>query len=148
MFAAVMILALCHAGTSPVSAQNLAKGAAARPQADARSSAAYAEILLKKVQAQTQLEALAAEYTDDYPKVTELRFTLETAERELARLMAVKPADSARLSLALGKLMAGKIDAETELWVLRKTLQDAHPDVKRAKRKVDIYEAAIKEILG
>ena len=116
--------------------------------ADIRSSAAYAELLLKRTELQAELEVLTAEYTDDFPKVAEARYSLEVIERERTRLMAVRPADPSRLTVALGKLLVRKVETEVELWGLRKSLQDAHPDVKRAKRKVDIFEAAIKEILG
>lgn len=113
-----------------------------------RSSPAYAELLLKKAELQAELEALAVEYTEEFPKVAEGRYTLELIEKERARMLAVKPAEAGKLSLSLGKLITRKIDLEVELWTLRKTLQEAHPDVKRAKKKVEIFEAAIKEILG
>lgn len=118
-----------------------------RPSVDARSSAAYAEVLLKKTQVQADLDALTADYTDDFPKVAEMRYMLETVEKERLRLLAVKPADLNRLTPALGKLMIGKIEAEVDLWSMRRSMQEAHPDVKRAKRKVEIFESAIKEIL-
>ncbi len=44
--------------------------------------------------------------------------------------------------------MVRKVDAEVELWRLQQALADNHPDVKKAKKKVEIFEAAIKEILG
>ena len=93
-------------------------------------------------------QRLAVEYTDDHPKVAEGRAALEIFDRERTRLLAVKPADAGKLSLALGKLIVRKAELELELWGLRKSLQEAHPDVKRARRRVEIYEAAIKEILG
>ena len=111
-------------------------------------SPAYAEVLLRRTELQAEAESLSAEYTEEHPKVAETRFALEAIERERARLLAVKAADAGRLSAALGKLMVRKAECEVEVWGLRKNLQDAHPDVKRAKRKGEIYEAAIKEILG
>jgi hypothetical protein len=41
-----------------------------------------------------------------------------------------------------------KVDAEIELWKVSQDYADAHPDVKRARKKVEIFEKAIKEILG
>ena len=114
----------------------------------AAASPAYAELLLKRTELLSQLESLVLEYTEEYPKVKEIRQTLVLIDRESARLGKVKPADSTRLTLALGRLMIRKIELETDLWGLRKTFQDEHPDVKRAQRRVEIYEAAIGEILN
>ena len=68
--------------------------------------------------------------------------------KEAARLLAVKPSDAAKLTEALGKMIVRKVELQQELWSIQQQLGDAHPDVKRAKRKVEIYENAIKEILG
>jgi uncharacterized protein involved in exopolysaccharide biosynthesis len=111
------------------------------------SSPAYAELLLKKTELQSELEALVLEYTEEYPRVKEIRATLLLCDREMMRLVRVKPADSARLTLALGKLMTRKVDVETELWKLLQTYKDEHPEVKRARKKVEIFENAIAEIL-
>ena len=115
--------------------------------ASTTSSPAYAELLLKKTELQADLEALVLEYTEDYPRVKEIRATLLLCDREMLRLARVKTTDSGRLTLALGKLMAKKIDVETELWRLLQTYKDEHPEVKRARKKVEIFENAIAEIL-
>ncbi len=128
----------------PLSAQTAPSKAAN----EVRSSPAYAELLLKRTEVQAQLEMLAVEYTDEHPKVAEGRYALEMIDRERARLFAVKPADAGKLSLGLGRLMVRKAELEVDLWTLRKSMQEAHPDVKRAKRRVEIYETAIREILG
>jgi hypothetical protein len=120
----------------------------ARGQAEVRSSAAYAELMLKRAEYQSDLEVMLIEYTEEYPKVAETRYALEMIEKERNRLFGIRSADSGKLTVALGKLLVRKIELEVELWTLRKTFQDAHPDVKKAKKKADIYEAAVKEILG
>ena len=76
------------------------------------------------------------------------RFELDLISKESDRLLAVKPAEVAKLTDALGKLIVRKVELQGELWVFQQQLGDAHPDVKRAKRKVEIFERAIKEILG
>jgi uncharacterized protein involved in exopolysaccharide biosynthesis len=113
-----------------------------------RSSPAYAELLLRKIELDSSLESLLSEYTEEYPKVKELRIEIGFLKAEIDRLLAVKPADAARLSAALGKLMLKKVELEAELAALRAQYKDEHPDVKKAKRKVELYEAAIREILG
>jgi hypothetical protein len=116
------------------------------PQA-VKSSPAYAEVLLRKTELLSELESLLVEYTEEFPKVQELRFEAALIQKELDRLLAVGPSESARLTLALGKLMVRKADFETDLWNLRRQYNDEHPDVKRARRKTEIFEAAIREIL-
>jgi peptidoglycan hydrolase CwlO-like protein len=112
-----------------------------------KSSPAYAEVLLQKTELWSELESLLIEYTEEYPKVTELRFEIGVLQKELDKLLAVNPAESGKLTTALGKLMVRKCELETDLWSLQKQYNDQHPEVKRAKRKAEIFEAAINEIL-
>lgn len=114
----------------------------------ARQTPAFAEILLLKTELESDLESLLVDYTDEYPKIKEARFQLSVIQKDMERLLAVKPAEVSKLTLALGKLLARKVAIETDLWALRAKYNDEHPEVKRAKRKLEIFEAAIKEILG
>lgn len=113
-----------------------------------KSSPAFAELLLRATGLESELEALLLDYTEEYPKIKEIRFELSRLNAEKERLLAVKAADVGKLTLALGKLMVAKADLETDLWKLQQGYKDEHPEVKRAKRKVEIYEKAIKEIMG
>jgi hypothetical protein len=113
-----------------------------------RSSAAYAELLLHKADLDSDLDALLVDYTEDYPKVKDIRLELSFLKTEMDRLLAIKPADVTKLSQALGKLMLRKVSLETQLDTLRTQYKDDHPDVRKARKKVETYEAAIKEILG
>lgn len=112
-----------------------------------RSSAAFAELLLRKTALQADLESLLPDYTEDFPRIKKLRFELGRLQIEIGRLERVVQGDSAKLTLALGKLMLQKVEYETDLWELLNTYNEDHPDAKRAKRKVEIFEAAIADIL-
>ena len=147
------IFSLTAAGAGYVHAQ---KAAVEKPSVDAKqvittnpssSSPAYAELVLKRTEIRSDLESLTLEYTEEFPKVKELRFALTLFDRDLARIGKVKPADSSKLTLALGKLMLRSIEIETDLWNLQKSYKEEHPDVRRAKRKLEIYDSAIDEIL-
>ena len=120
-----------------------------KPPVDAnvRSSAAYAELLLRKTDLEAELESLLTEYTEDYPKVKDLRLELGVLKPEVDRILTAKTSDAAKLSQALGRLILGKVVHATALKKLQMQFQDAHPNVKKEKRMVEIYEAAIKEIL-
>ena len=113
-----------------------------------KSSPAFAEIILRKTELEAELESLLVSYTEDFPKIKEIRFETDSLKKGLERLSAVKSAESSKLTLALGKLIVRKAELETDLWNLRKKYDDNHPEVKRAKRKIEIYESAIREILG
>lgn len=113
-----------------------------------RSSPAYAELLLHRTDLESNLDALLVDYTEEFPKVKDIRLELGFLKTEMDRLMAVKPADAAKLSQALGQLMLRKVEIETQLDALRAQYKDDHPDVRKARKKVETYEAAIKEILG
>jgi uncharacterized protein involved in exopolysaccharide biosynthesis len=119
------------------------------PDAQAvRSSPAYAELLLQKTELQSSVDALLVDHTEEFPKVKEMRSQLGFLQAEMDRLLAVKPENAGRLSDALGKLILRKVELESALVSLRSQYKEDHPEVKRMQRKIDSYEAAIKEILG
>jgi uncharacterized protein involved in exopolysaccharide biosynthesis len=137
--------AFCFSQAKPTNKPN------STPAADLqliKSSPAYAEVLLRKTELQSSVESMLTEFTEEHPKVQEAKYSLQVLQQESDRLMSVKPSEAGKLTLALGKLIVRKIELETELWLLLKAYKEEHPDVKRARRKVEIYEAAIKEILG
>jgi hypothetical protein len=111
----------------------------------AKSSPAYAEILLRKTELAAELENFLLEYTEDFPKIKELRYEIGLLQKDLEKILMVT--DASKLPLALGKLMIRRAELQTDVWVLQKQYADEHPDVKRARRKAEIYEQAVKEIL-
>ena len=139
------MVVVCNAQTTTNPVSN--KTASNQAYSAVKSSPAYAEILLQKVTLQAELEDLLATYTETFPKVIETRFRLNILEQALNKLLAVKPSESSKLTLALGKIILQKVELETEYEDLRKKYNDEHPDVKRAKRKVEIFDKAVKEIL-
>ncbi len=112
-----------------------------------KSTAAYAEILLKKTELEADLEDLLVAYTLEYPKVKEIQFQLDLIKIETNKLFTVKSDESQKLTIALGKLILRKIELDTELWNLQRQYNDEHPEVKKAKRKVMVFESAIKDVL-
>jgi len=113
----------------------------------AKSSPAYSEVLLRKTERESELEEFLIGYTEEFPKVKEIRFELDLLQKAAAKIVAVNASEAGKLTLALGKLMVRKTEIETDLWNLRRQYEDDHPEVKRARRKIEIYEKAIKEIL-
>src|SRR5688572_14642216 len=99
--------------SSSVEAQTNRKPRGVEPTSAASSStAAFAEIALKRAEFEADLESLLGDYTDDFPKVKELRFALSKIAVESDRLKAMKAADLDRATSALGKLMVRKVESE------------------------------------
>ena len=113
-----------------------------------KSSPAYAELQLRRTELSSELESLLIDYNEEYPKIIELRYTVSLLDRDIARISKVKSTEASKLTLALGKLMLRRIELETDLWNLKRSYKDEHPDVKRAKRKVEIYESSVSDILN
>jgi hypothetical protein len=113
-----------------------------------RSSPAYAEVLLRRTERESELEEFLLDYTEEFPKVKEIKFELGLLNKEMDKILAVNTAESGKLTLALGKLIVRKIELETDLWNLRRQYDNDHPEVKRAKRKLEVFEKAVKEILS
>ena len=113
-----------------------------------RSSAAYAEVLLRKIELQADLESFTNDYTEQNPKIIDIRFELVILTKDIDRLFAVRPTETTKLTEALGKMVVRRAFLATDLNRMLRTLNADHPEVKRLKRKVEIFATAIKEILG
>lgn len=113
-----------------------------------KSSPAFAEVLLRKTELLAEVESLLVTYTEDFPRVQQVRYELNVLNTELTGLLKVKSEEREKLTLALGKLIVRKAELETDYWNLKTKYGDEHPDVKRAKRKIEIYAKAIKDVLG
>ena len=143
---AFLIVLFLFAGGA-AQAQNAAPASAKTISSAVKSSPAYAELLLRKVERESALEEFAVDYTEEFPKVKELKFELNLIAQEMNRILAVKPEEAGKLTLALGKLLVRKTELGTDLWKLHQQYTDERPEVKRLRRKIEVYERAIKEIL-
>jgi hypothetical protein len=112
-----------------------------------KATAAFAEVLLRKTELAAEIEAFAADHTDESPKMLDLRYEIAGLERYLAKMLALAPTDTSRLTISLGKLIVKRMSLDAELSRLSRTLNSAHPDFKRAQKRVAVFDAAIKEIL-
>jgi len=122
--------------------------ASAEDQSAVKGTAAYAEVLLRKTELLADLEAFTPDYTEANPKMLELRAELASIDKSMTRILAVKPAQTTRLTEALGRMMVEKAALEADLLHLSRQYNKDYPDVKRAQRRVDLYESAISDILG
>ncbi len=112
-----------------------------------KSSPAYIELTLYKANIEAELLDMLVEYTDEYPKVKELKLEVQFVQAELVSMQELGIATLPKLTESFAKLLLQKIRMQVDLAQLRAVHKDDHPDVKRAMRRVDIYEKAIKDVL-
>lgn len=113
----------------------------------ARASQAYAEVLLRKTELSAELESLAADYTDESPKIKDLKYEVAALDKAMQRIATVKAAESGKLTLALGKLLVKRASLDAELNRLSRSYSTEQTEVKRIKKKIEVYDNAIREIL-
>ncbi|MEZ5307386.1 MAG: hypothetical protein R2684_09600 [Pyrinomonadaceae bacterium] len=115
--------------------------------AEIRATPAFAEILLRRTELESTLEEMLVTYTDEFPRVISTRYELGLINAELTNFGKMKSTDAPKLTLALGKLLVKRAELATNYWVLANKYNDQHPDSKKAKKKLEIYDRAISEIL-
>ena len=113
----------------------------------AKLTPAYAEILLRKTERESELEEFLLDYKEEYPKVQEIRFEIAQLQKAADKITAVNASETGKLTLALGKLLVRKTELETDLWNQKRQYAEDHPEVRRARRKIEVFDKAIKEIL-
>lgn len=113
----------------------------------ARASQAYAEVLLRKTELSAELESLAADYTDESPKIKDLKYEVAALDKAMQRIATVKAGEAGKLTLALGKLLVKRASLDAELNRLSRNYSAEQTEVKRVKKKVEVYDNAIREIL-
>lgn len=136
------IISFCLFFTCFVFGQNKPSNETAK---SVKSTPAYAEVLLRRAELETDVESFLESYTEEFPKVKAAKYELALTNKDLAKLLA--QTDASKLTLALGKLLVRKNQLETELWMLQNQYDKNHPEVKRAQRKFSSFQNAVKEIL-
>ncbi len=136
----IFILIICAA----VFAQTKSKPATAN---SAKSTSAFAELILLKTEVESTLEELLLDYKEEYPEVKKNRVQLGFINKELDNLLKLDASQMPKLTLALGKLLVRKIELQSTLSALRENYKEDNPEVARAKKKLEIFEKAIAEIM-
>lgn len=149
LFIALVFLFFSSAAFSQTGAP--AKAGPAKPGAPAgnpiKSSAAYIELTLHRADTEAELLDMLVEYTEEYPKVKQLKLEVAFVQTELDNLLKLDASLLPKLTESFAKLLLQKVRMQIDLAVLRVAHKDDHPDVQRALRRVEIYEKAIKELL-
>lgn len=112
-----------------------------------RSSPAFGEVMLRKAELEADLESMLDQYTEDNPQVKMSRYELSQLVQEMDRIFAVPPAETGKLTTALGKMIVKKVALQADLFALEQRYGPQHPQVKRARKKAEAFERAVREIL-
>ena len=145
-FLVIITLAFAVPFAAAQTAENKPAGSGEVPEY-VKASPAFAEVVFRKAVVEAELEELLVRYTEQYPKVIEKRFEMSELDNEQDDLVKIPETEASKLTLALGKMLVQRAAYATELGVLKLKYDDTHPDVKRAKRKLEIFDKAIKRIL-
>jgi hypothetical protein len=85
-FGLALVALFVLGGTAAAQRANAAAG-----DAHVRSSPAFAELLLRKAELQSELEALRIDYTEEFPRVVDLKHELGLVDAEVKKMLATKP---------------------------------------------------------
>ena len=114
---------------------------------EVKSSAAFAEIVLRQADLEADLGELLVAYTNEHPKVLESQYELKALNNDLKYISKFKGSQTKVLTQALGKLLVRRAQIATDYWVMQSRFNDEHPSTKKAKRKLEVFNNAIKKIL-
>lgn len=112
-----------------------------------RHSPAFAELILRRAELESTLEELLISYKEDFPKVKETQYELDVIKADLKQISSTSSSQTGKLTLSLGKLLVRRAELATDYWVMKNRFTDTHPNTKKSKRKLEIFEKAIKEII-
>ncbi|HXH70085.1 MAG TPA: hypothetical protein VNI60_07135, partial [Pyrinomonadaceae bacterium] len=117
LFIAIPIFILVAVGNAQTAANAVLKKSASNQAVLAiKSSPTYAELLLRKTEREAELEEFLLDYTDEFPKVKEIKFELDLLQKQMEKVLAIGASDAPKLSLALGKLLVRKTELEVDYW--------------------------------
>lgn len=116
-------------------------------KAGAQMTLAFAEVFAQKVETEAELKILSVEMTDDAPQITEKKMQHDFLQREIEWLENLPTTMQSKMTLALGKMIVRKIQAEVDEKMLTKNYADEHPLVKKARARLVIYKNEIDKLL-
>lgn len=117
-------------------------------QSSVKTSPAYAEIMVRKVELQSDLEAMLLDYKEEFPKIRSMRREIEILDASIEMLMKLPPSANGKMTSTVGRLIVRRAELETESTETAARYGVDHPEVRRAKKRVEVFERAIRELLN
>ena len=112
-----------------------------------KRTSVYAELFVRKIEAQADLQTLVADYTEESPEVREIQLRIKVIERAIRNLETMSGESLLKLTPTVGRLLARKLEAEAELKVLSEIYTDEYPAVKKAKIRYAVFNEEYKKSL-
>lgn len=122
-----------------------------QPQAPAVSkvadTGAYAEVYAARVEAEADLKVLSTDLTEETIQVREKKLERDLLAREIRWLEALPLVSHDKMTMALGRLLVRKTQAEVSLKMLSENYAESFPAVKKAHTKIGVYNDEIQKLL-
>lgn len=118
-----------------------------QPPAPYKLTIAYAELLAEKIEAEADLRVLLADYNEEAPQVRDMQIKVKWLELAIKKLESMPAEALTDLTPAMSKMLARRIEAEAEVFILREVYTDEHPLVKKAKIRLSVLESELKKVL-
>lgn len=112
-----------------------------------QTTLAYAEVFAQKVEAEAELKVLMIDMTDDAPQVREKKLRRDFLQREIEWLEKLPAALHPKMTLALGKIIVRKVQAEVDQKMFAENYADEHPLIKKARARFAVYKDEIDKLL-
>ena len=113
-----------------------------------KASPAYAEIMVRKVELQSDLEAMLLDYKEEFPKIRSMKREIEILDASIEMLMKLPLSANGKMTSTVGRLIVRRAELETESTETAARYGGDHPEVRRAKKRVEVFERAIRELLN
>lgn len=138
-----------QAQQTPRSSSNVVKTGKTPPVTNSalKSSAAYGELIAAQAEAKVDLKILLFDYKEAAPQVVAKQKLIESYKTEIAKLEAMPATIAPKLTLALGRLLVKKIEAEAELNDLIEEYAEEHPSVKKARVRFQVFTEETNKLL-
>ncbi|NNE99058.1 MAG: hypothetical protein HKN25_08570 [Pyrinomonadaceae bacterium] len=146
-FVLVFIGSFSIVGEAQLRSRKSAKSTPVPIRTAIRHSPAFAELILRRAELESSLAELLVSYKEEFPKVKETRYELDVIRADIKEISSTSASQTGKLTLSLGKLLVRRAELATDYWVLKNRYSDQHPSTKKSKRKLEIFERAIKEII-
>jgi uncharacterized protein involved in exopolysaccharide biosynthesis len=134
---------VCLIGFGAVPAQRPAVPA----PCEAKTTAAYATLVLRKVALQAEIEGDLATASRDNPAVKAKQTELDTVARELDQLCTVTHAKQVFLNENYGRLMLHKVELAARLRTLLERYTPEWPEAKRTRAELTALEREMAKIM-
>lgn len=113
----------------------------------ARFSPAYGELILRKVEVETEIFDLRQKFTNESLQVKGKVRELAVINREMNALRRIKRSDVPKLNETYAKILLEKIAAEAKVLDLRDKFTAQHADFKTARYKFRLLDKELKDYL-